>query len=90
MRILIAGAGKIGVALAQQLSKENHEIVVIDRNGDVLETELNRYDVMTVEGNRAVMKTLEEVDITSFDLMVACTLTGLSPSGSTAVPSPQM
>ena len=30
MNIVIAGAGKVGYSLARQLSKENHDVTVID------------------------------------------------------------
>lgn len=31
MRIVIVGDGKIGSALAEQLSREGHEITIVDR-----------------------------------------------------------
>ena len=34
MRIVIVGDGKIGSALAEQLSREGHEITVVDRSDD--------------------------------------------------------
>ena len=73
MRILIAGAGKIGLALTRDLSAENHDIVVIDKNISVLENEIGQYDVMTVEGNCAIMSTLEEANASISDLLIACT-----------------
>ena len=33
MRIVIVGDGKIGSALAEQLSREGHEITIVDRSG---------------------------------------------------------
>ena len=30
MRIIIIGCGKVGRTLAQQLSEENHDIVIVD------------------------------------------------------------
>ena len=32
MRIVIVGDGKIGSALAEQLSREGHEITIVDRS----------------------------------------------------------
>ena len=37
MRIIIVGCGKVGQTLVEQLSKENHELVVIDVNPDKFE-----------------------------------------------------
>ena len=32
LKIIIVGCGKVGVALTEQLSKEGHEITLIDKN----------------------------------------------------------
>ena len=37
MRIVIVGDGKIGSALAEQLSREGHEITIVDRSGTPLQ-----------------------------------------------------
>ncbi len=37
MKIVIVGDGKVGYNLTKQLSKEGHDIVVIDSNKDVLQ-----------------------------------------------------
>jgi trk system potassium uptake protein TrkA len=73
MKILIAGGGKIGSAVTEQLSGEGHEITVIDFNPDVLELIQERYDVITVVGNAASMTVLEMADVASADLLVAAT-----------------
>ena len=50
MRIIIAGAGKVGLALTQHLSAEN-EVTVIDQNPQLIDNIINIYDVMGVCGN---------------------------------------
>ena len=37
MQIVIVGDGKIGSALAEQLSREGHEITIVDRSGAPLQ-----------------------------------------------------
>ena len=32
MKIIITGCGKVGRTLAEQLSRENHDVTVIDQN----------------------------------------------------------
>ena len=32
MRIILVGGGKVGTALARQLSEEDHSVTVIDKN----------------------------------------------------------
>ena len=42
MKILIAGGGKMGSSLTQQLTDEGHEITVVDSDPDVLENIISR------------------------------------------------
>ena len=46
MKIIIVGCGKVGTTLAEQLNKENHDIVVIDKNAGVVNSISERIDVM--------------------------------------------
>jgi len=36
MRVVVIGAGEVGRHICQQLSGEDHEVVLIDRNADRL------------------------------------------------------
>ena len=36
MKIIVVGDGKVGLTLTEQLSKEEHDLVVIDKNPTVL------------------------------------------------------
>ena len=51
MRILIGGAGAVGVHLAKLLSRENHDIVLIDTNETRLANLQNDFDLMTVNAS---------------------------------------
>lgn len=73
MRIVIAGGGKVGVALTRLLSAEGHDIVVIDKNKDVLEHKLSSYDVMTAAGNSATIGTLRDANIEQSDILITVT-----------------
>ena len=35
MRILVVGDGKVGHTVAEQLTREGHDVVIIDKNEDV-------------------------------------------------------
>ena len=50
MKIIIAGAGKIGCSVASILSDEGHDITVIDNNPAVINNLSNNLDVICVEG----------------------------------------
>ena len=47
MKILIAGAGVVGTHLAKLLSRENHDIVLVDTNEERLANVENNFDIMT-------------------------------------------
>ena len=73
MNIIIAGGGKVGSTLAQQLSAEKHDITLIDSNSQVLGAIMERFDVMTVQGNCAAMSVLLQAGVKDADLLIAAT-----------------
>jgi trk system potassium uptake protein TrkA len=73
VKIIIAGNGKVGLALTKQLSAEGYDLTLIDSNNDVLESSVERYDVMAVYGNCASMEILEEANVEDADLLIAAT-----------------
>ncbi len=73
MKIIIAGDGKVGLALTRLLSEEGHDLVTIDSNRDVLEKNARMYDAMTVAGNCATMMTLREAKVEQADVLIAVT-----------------
>lgn len=73
MKIIIVGDGKVGVALTEQLSKEGHDIVIIDSDLKVLQQNVQDYDVMVVHGNGATMSALKEAGVETADLVIAAT-----------------
>ena len=73
MKILIAGAGKVGSTVARQLSSEGHDLTLIDSKQEVLDRALERFDVMAVRGNCASMEVLRQAGIADADLLIAAT-----------------
>lgn len=73
MNIIIAGGGKVGQTLARQLSAEGHDLTLIDRNNQVLEKTVDRYDAMVVSGNCASKEVLLSAGIQDADLLIAVT-----------------
>lgn len=73
MNIIIAGDGKVGSMLTRQLSTEGHDITVIDSNAKVLESSVERYDVIAVHGNCASMDILMQAGVKDADLLIAAT-----------------
>ena len=73
MKIIIVGGGKVGETLVADLSREGHDITVIDRHDNVVEQICDRYDVMGLSGNGASYTILQEADIEHADLVIAAT-----------------
>ncbi len=73
MKIVIAGAGRVGYSIAHELSKGNHEITLIDRDGDRVQKVANNLDVMVYEGNAASYEMLKEAGVKNSDLLIAVT-----------------
>lgn len=73
MKIIIAGDGKVGAAIARQLASEGYDLTLIDSKQEVLENTLEQSDVMTVAGNCATMNVLNEAGIDDAQLLIAAT-----------------
>jgi len=73
MRIVIAGAGEVGSHLAKMLSHEEHDLVVIDNDGDRLKSIGSTLDVLTFEGNANSIARLKEAKIGKADLLISVT-----------------
>lgn len=73
MNIIIAGSGKVGMTLARLLSAEGHDLTMIDQDKRILETTLEQYDIMAVEGNCASMPVLLQAGVEDADLLICAT-----------------
>lgn len=73
LNIIIVGCGKVGDTLVEQLSKESHDITIIDKDSQRIEALCNTYDVMGMVGNGASYSTLLEAGIEQADLLIAVT-----------------
>lgn len=73
MNIIIVGDGKVGYTLAQYLSKDGHDITIIDKNAEALNRASETLDVMCIRGNGANVRTLIEAGIENADIIIAVT-----------------
>lgn len=73
MDIIIVGCGKLGACLAKNISEENHNITVFDRNEDLVNSIVDKYDVQGYVGGATIKKDLEEVGARKADLLIATT-----------------
>jgi len=73
LRVVIIGAGKVGFKLAEKLSQENHEVLVIEQNEDRRKILQENLDVLVSGGNGASPRVLSDAGITRTDLLIAVT-----------------
>lgn len=73
MKIIIVGNGKVGYAIARQLSGENHDIVMVDSDAAALSRADSTLDVMCELGNGASISVLAEAGARMADLVVSMT-----------------
>lgn len=73
LQIIIVGCGKVGITLIEQLSREGHDITIIDKNSAKVQNISNLYDVMGLVGNGASYSVQIEAGIESADLIIAVT-----------------
>ena len=73
MKIVIIGAGEIGYDLASVLSKEKHDVIVLDREKECLDKVSENLDVLSFEGNATSAKDLVEAGVKDADILIAVT-----------------
>lgn len=73
LKIIIVGCGKVGTTLIDRLSRENHDITIIDQNNEIVQRVAGTYDVMGVTGNGASFVIQIEAGIKKADLIIAVT-----------------
>lgn len=73
MRIVIIGAGEIGFRVAQRLSTENKDVVVIDKNPEAIKRINDHLDVQTFLGSGSSPVLLEAAGLQKAELFLAVT-----------------
>lgn len=73
MRVIIVGAGEVGLHVAQVLSREHHEVSLIEIREEVGRRVGMALDVQVKIGNGADPRILEEAGIAQADMLLALT-----------------
>lgn len=73
MNIIIVGCGKVGETLLATLCRENHNIFAIDKDQNVIDSIIDKYDAMAFCGNGATTDALMEAGVETADLLIAVT-----------------
>lgn len=73
MSIIIIGAGEVGYHLAQKLSQEKQDVVVIDRDPEKIRRIQNSLDVQAIHGSGGSISLLCQAGIAEASLLIAVT-----------------
>jgi trk system potassium uptake protein len=73
MRVFIVGAGEVGFNTAQLLSREGHDVIVVEQNEERVSRVSEQLDALVVQGNGASPKMLVEAGGHHAELVVAVT-----------------
>lgn len=75
MKIVIIGDGKVGYKLAQHLSEDDYDVVLIDNNEEKLKDAINNLDINCFSGDGVSVAVQEEAGVSGADLVIACAST---------------
>ncbi|MCG8372325.1 MAG: Trk system potassium transporter TrkA [Balneolales bacterium] len=73
MKIVIIGAGEIGYDLASVLSKEKHDVTVLDHQKECLNRASDTIDCLAIEGNATSGKDLVNAGVNIADIVISVT-----------------
>lgn len=71
MNIVIAGAGAVGTHLAKMLSRQEHNILLIDSDQEKIENLESQLDIMSVVGSCTSIGALKDAEVGKCDLYIA-------------------
>lgn len=73
MQAIIIGAGKVGFSLAEMLSDQGHDVIVVESDPTRADTVNDNLDVQVIVGNGASPRFQQTLNLKSADLLVAVT-----------------
>lgn len=73
MYVIIMGAGRVGLSLADLLIEDGYDITIIDNNEELCSDAASELDALVICGNGTSSKLLEEANIQDADYFVATT-----------------
>ncbi|MCQ3806804.1 MAG: Trk system potassium transporter TrkA [Acidimicrobiaceae bacterium] len=73
MHVIVVGAGEVGTYVADRLSREGHDVAIIDLNRERLRKLDEDLDVLVVEGSGTHPETLRRAGVEEASLVVAVT-----------------
>ena len=75
MKIVIIGDGKVGYKLAENLSEDNYDVVLVDNDEEKLKEAINNLDINCFAGDGVSVEVQGEAGVPEADLVIACAST---------------
>lgn len=73
MRVVVIGAGEVGYNIADTLSKEGNDVIIIDREEERLKVVSDNLDVETIHGSGSSPRILKKAKLEQAEMVVAVT-----------------
>ncbi len=73
MRVIVIGAGEVGLNLARTLGSDGHDVTIVDTESSRCASLEGELDALIVEGNGASPRVLREIGVQKADLLAAVT-----------------
>ena len=73
MKVIIIGAGEVGYHIADILSKEKQDVILVDRDEERLKELAETLDVMTLHGSGSSPEILKKAGLGEADMVIAVT-----------------
>lgn len=73
MRVIVIGAGKVGYQISESLSRESFDVIVIEKDEQVIEKINDNLDVQTIKSNGFVSEPLKQLGVNKDDTVIAVT-----------------
>ncbi|MDC3068125.1 Trk system potassium transporter TrkA [Paracoccaceae bacterium] len=74
MKIIVCGAGQVGLQIAKQLSDERMDVIVVDKSSELIEKIVDELDVSAICGYASYPNVLERAGAHDADMIIAATL----------------
>ena len=73
MKVIVCGAGQVGINIARQLALENNDVTVIDQSPDSIRRISDTLDANGIVGHASHPEILEKAGISDADMIIAVT-----------------
>ncbi|MCD4748603.1 MAG: Trk system potassium transporter TrkA [Thermoanaerobaculales bacterium] len=73
MKAIIVGGGLVGSSLAAKLAGDDHDVVLVEKDRELIRELNERLDVQTIVGNGTTVPVLKKAGIEACDLLLATT-----------------